>query len=117
LGIIQVSPSPAAWGVFWSLYFLCAKDITDFVADYTEAWRLQPGVDAALVIFVDNGHRLLVTRSSAINDKALMKHLHIFYDLIRTGGGVLELLGARPSQRIDIVELSLGFCFFLELRD
>jgi hypothetical protein len=63
-------------------------------------------MDMEIIMFMDNGHRLAIPCSSLTDDKALMKHLHIFYDLVRTGGGIFEFFGTRSSQRIDIVEVS-----------
>ena len=93
------------WGLFWYSYFLLADRHEDFVLDYCAAWKLQPGIDSQLVLFVDNGKRLSVPCSTAAHDAELLAHLRIFYNLIRTGGGIFELLGAKSSQRIDVVEV------------
>jgi hypothetical protein len=58
-----------------------------------------------IIMFMDNGHRLAIPYSVIADDRALMKHLYIFYDLVRTGDGMFEFLEIRSSQRIDIVEV------------
>jgi hypothetical protein len=75
----------------------------------TEAWSLPPSNDMEIIMFMDNEHRLAGPCSSTEDtDRSLMQRLHIFYDLIRIGGGIFEFLGTRSSQRIDIVEVSFG---------
>jgi hypothetical protein len=87
------------------VYFLCAKHKTDFIADYTEAWRIQSGIDCEVVIFVDNGHRLVVPCSTTEDDRTLMTRLRTFHGLIQTESGIFELCGAKSTQRIDIVKV------------
>ncbi|RMZ68438.1 pfs domain-containing [Pyrenophora seminiperda CCB06] len=95
----------SGWPLFWYLYFFYAEDQADFLNDYRQAWDIQPGYDREIVLFVDNGERVLVPLSTAATDKEILEQLRIFYDLTRTGGGIFELFGAKSSQRIDIVEL------------
>lgn len=87
------------------MYFLVAQFKEDFKIDFCEAWRCQPGSDMKLIMFVDNGNRLEIPISSAMDDQALMKHMHCFYDLIRSEGGIFEFFGAKSSQRIDVVKV------------
>lgn len=87
------------------MYFLCAKDGTEFIDDYTAAWSIQQGFEREAILFVDNSRRLVVPCSKDAEDKALLEHLRMFYDLNRTGRGVFELLGPKTSQRIDIVQV------------
>jgi len=87
------------------MYFVCAKDGTEFIEDYTAAWSIQQGFDKELIMFVDNGWRLAVPCLKDAKDKALLEHLRMFYDLTRTGRGVFEVLGLKTSQRIDIVKV------------
>ncbi|KAF1831888.1 hypothetical protein BDW02DRAFT_555833 [Decorospora gaudefroyi] len=93
------------WSLFWYSYFLLAERREDFIQDYCTAWKLQDGFNSELVIFVDNGQRLPVPCTTSMNDDKLMKHLHVFYDLIRIRGGLFEFFGAKSSQRIDVVDL------------
>jgi len=84
---------------------LCAEDGTEFIEDYTAAWSMQQGFDEEAIMFVDNSRRLAVPFSKGAEDKELLEHLRMFYDLNRTGRGVFEVLGPKTSQRIDIVEV------------
>jgi hypothetical protein len=91
------------------MYFLYTNDLSTFINDYSEAWNLDHLNDMVIIMFMDNGHRLAVPCSSKADDKELMQRLHIFYDLIRTGGGIFEFFGTKSSQRIDIVKVSFWF--------
>jgi hypothetical protein len=76
------------------------------------AWKLQNQFDVwEIVVFIDNDCPLVVPCSTADDweDEALLKHLRIFYDLNRAAGGIFEFFGAKSSQRIDIVKVSLRY--------
>ncbi|KAH6882541.1 hypothetical protein BKA58DRAFT_373493 [Alternaria rosae] len=99
------------WEFFWVMYFLCAKDGTDFIDDYTAAWSAQPDYDSEVFVFIDNGHCLIVPCSQAtadVDDKAFLEHLRSFYNLSRMNFGLFELFGVKSSQKIEIVELLPG---------
>jgi hypothetical protein len=109
LRIIRYKNEPR-WGLFWHSYFLCTDDPNDFFTDYTAAWKLQEEFKIwEVVVFIDNDSPLSIPCSNAEDwmDQALLKHLRIFYDLNRARGGIFEFFGAKSSQRIDIVEVSL----------
>ncbi|CAO2652310.1 Nn.00g005930.m01.CDS01 [Neocucurbitaria sp. VM-36] len=97
------------WVLFWGAYFVFTDNMADFVADYCEAWRCQPAYDMEIVLFVDNAHRLAVPCSGGWDDKELIKHVQLFYSLVRTRGGLFEFLGAKDSHRIDVVELESAY--------
>jgi hypothetical protein len=103
--VMRFSANPP-WGVFWHSYFVLADNYDDFIVDYCTAWKIQPGTDSEIVLFMDNGQRLIVPCSMSVEDEELLKHLHVFYDLIRIQNGIFELFGPRSSQRIDVVEVS-----------
>ena len=67
-------------------------------------------MDSELVMFVDNGKRLSIPCSTLEDDGKLLAHLHMFYNLIRAGGGLFELFGAKLSQKIDVVEVRRLLC-------
>ena len=90
------------------MYFLCAKDGTELIDDYTAAWSTQLGYDREVFMFIDNGQCLTVPClkvTANVEDKALLEHLRAFYNLARMNLGLFELLGVRSSQKIEVVEV------------
>jgi hypothetical protein len=59
--------------------------------------KLQSSMNMEIIMFMDNGHRLAIPYSVIADDRALMKHLYIFYDLVCTGDGMFEFLEIRSS--------------------
>ncbi|KAF2679043.1 hypothetical protein K458DRAFT_315415 [Lentithecium fluviatile CBS 122367] len=83
-------------------------DKSDFLADYCAAWRQQSQTDLEIIVFIDNGSRLAIPCPRDLDDRSLLWHIRIFYDLIRARGGLFELLGPTSSERIDILKLENG---------
>lgn len=60
-------------------------------------------------MFVNNRQRLEVACSTTMNDKELLEHMRDFYNLIRAGRGILEVLGVMALARIEVVEVCITF--------
>ena len=58
-----------------------------------------------IVLFTNNRNRIKVPVPADMDDKALLGHLRIFYDLARARRGLFEFLGAKSSDRIEIVHV------------
>ncbi|USP72889.1 uncharacterized protein yc1106_00163 [Curvularia clavata] len=91
------------WRAFWRLYAVLTYDLREFIDDYCEAWKLSPEIDREFILFTDNGARLVIPCSSSMDDKALLQHVRVFYNLSRAQGGLFEFLGTKSSLRVDIV--------------
>jgi hypothetical protein len=78
-----------------------------FVADYCETWRKQPRTDVEMIVFIDNVNRMAVPCSRDMDDKAMLEHLRLFYDLALVKRGLFEFVGSRSSERVDIVHVLL----------
>jgi hypothetical protein len=94
-----------SWNLFWVLYLMSTADIPAFIGDYCAAWKLQPGVDQEIIVFVDNGDRIAIPFPATVDDRELIMRLRTFYSLVRMKRGLTELFGARSSERIDIVKV------------
>jgi hypothetical protein len=97
------------WEVFWFCYLVCTTDIPAFVRDYSEAWKRQPGMDHQIIIFADRINRMAIPCSKFMDDKALLEHARLFYDLARVRRGLFEFMGPRANDRIDIVHVCTPF--------
>jgi hypothetical protein len=87
------------------MYFIFTTRMDAFLVDYCEAWSRQPGYEWEIILFMDNGHRIAVPCSSDAEDRELVRHLRIFYDLSLANGGLAKFLGLKSCTRIDIVEV------------
>jgi hypothetical protein len=85
------------------MYLVCTSDKSAYIADYCAAREQLPQVNHEILLFVDNVNRMAIPCWIDMDDKGLLLLLRIFYDLGRVRGGLLEFLGVKSSERIDIV--------------
>ncbi|KAF2240301.1 hypothetical protein BU26DRAFT_238123 [Trematosphaeria pertusa] len=97
------------WKAFWRVYAVLAPTLDDFINDYCEAWKLRHTIDKEVIIFIDNDHRLAIPCSGTMDDKALVRHIRVFYNLARARVGIFEFFGAKSTLRIDVVKLEQHF--------
>lgn len=95
------------WKAFWRVYAVLAPTLDDFINDYCEAWKLRHTIDKEVIIFIDNDHRLAIPCSGTMDDKALVRHIRVFYNLARARVGIFEFFGAKSTLRIDVVKVRL----------
>ncbi|EDU43797.1 predicted protein [Pyrenophora tritici-repentis Pt-1C-BFP] len=119
IAITRISPFYFVWRIIWGVSSFVRHqdfDIKDFYDNSpfrNTISSIQVEFDREIILFIDNGERVLVPCSSTAEDKDILEHLRIFYNLTHSSGGIFELFGAKSSQRIDIVELqdsTVGDC-------
>lgn len=88
---------------FWRLYAVLTYDLREFIHDYCEAWKLSAEINSEFILFIDNGARLAIPCSLSMDDRELLQHVRVFYNLLRAQGGLFEFLGTKSSLRVDIV--------------
>lgn len=100
-GYLQTERHAALPWCWWFTYLLIS-DMSDFKQNYIEAWRQHQ--EQSIIISVSD-HILMIPTPHAVDDEVLLRHLRMFYRMIKVEQGIPGLLLPKKLERIDCVEV------------
>ena len=102
--ICLIQNRPVLVYIWWTLYFILS-DYRDFEHNYVHAWSQR--CTQSTHLFVDNDY--LCMPLSDGDDEETLKHLRMYYRLIRARNSLSSIISLKEVERIDRVKISDTF--------